>query len=110
MRMKSLRELRIQKCLSQEELGSLIGVDRVQVSRVETGKSLPFKSTKGLFEAALGPVDWLATAKHITIRNPDYFEAEKLIERLVSITAGMGKKERKAIEQLISKYFNNKLK
>lgn len=101
-----MRELRKQKGLSQEELGSLIGVNRVQVSRVETGKSLPFKSTKELFEAVLGPVDWLATARHITIRNPDYFEAEKLIERLVSITAGMGKKERKVIIQLLDKYFN----
>ena len=87
-----------------------MGIDRVQVSRVETGKSLPFKSTKERFEIILGPVDWLATAKHITIRNPDYLEAEKLVERLVSITVAMNRKERKVIEQMISKYFNGKLK
>jgi transcriptional regulator with XRE-family HTH domain len=102
--MRSLRELRIQTGLSQEELGSLIGVDRVQVSRVETGVSFPCKSTKELFEAVLGPVDWLATAKHITIRNPDYLEAEKLVQKIVSITAAMSTKERKSIKELLDKY------
>jgi len=102
--MRSLRELRKQKGLCQEELGRLVGVDRVQVSRVETGQSLPYKSTKELFEAVLGPVDWLATAKHISIRNPDYLEAEKLIQKLVAITTAMNRKDKRAIKQLINKY------
>ncbi len=56
-KMRSLRELRRAKGLRQDELGRLIGMDRVQVSRVETGASLPYKSTKERFEAVLGPVD-----------------------------------------------------
>lgn len=102
--MRSLRESRKQGGLTQEEFAKRVGVHQVHISRLERGNVLPFKYTKAKIEAVLGPVDWLATAKHITIRNPDYLEAEKLIERLVSITAGMGKKERKAIRQLIDKY------
>lgn len=37
---KALREARLSKRLTQEELGKLVGVQKAQISRIENGKNL----------------------------------------------------------------------
>ena len=100
--MRPLHELRSSKGLTQLELAELTGVHRVLISRIETGTCRPNASTKEKLETALGRIDWMPQT--ITIQNPSYLEAEKLVERLVSVTAAMNRKERKATRQLIVKH------
>ena len=100
--MRPLHEIRLSKGITQEELSELTGVHRVLVSRIETGKCRPNAATKLKLESVLGRIDWMPQT--ITIQNPSYLEAEKLVERLVSVTAAMNRKERKTIKQLIGKY------
>lgn len=102
--MRSLNELRVAKGLTQLELAEMTGVHRVMISRIETGTCRPNAATKSKLEAVLGRVDW--TPPTITIQNPNYLEATKLVERLISITAAMSRKEKKSIKQLIIKYLN----
>lgn len=100
--MRSLNELRVAKGLTQLELAEMTGVHRVMISRIETGTCRPNASTKEKLEAVLGRIDF--TPPTITIQNPDYLEATKLVERLISVTAAMSRKEKKAIRQLIGKH------
>ena len=100
--MRSLHELRLSKGLTQLELSEVSGVHRVLISRVETGRARPNAATKSKLEAVLGRIDF--TPPTITVQNPDYLEATKLVERLISITAAMSRKEKKAIRQLLGKH------
>ena len=100
--MRTLRELRQSKNLNQLELAAIAGVHRVLISRIETGRARPNAATKSKLEEVLGRVDW--TPPTITIQNPSYLEATKLVERLISITASMTRKEKKAIRQLLGKH------
>ena len=100
--MRTLRELRQSKNLNQLELAALTGVHRVLISRIETGTCRPNAATKSKLEAVLGRIDF--TPPTITIQNPNYLEATKLVERLISVTAAMSRKEKKAIRQLIGKH------
>lgn len=100
--MRTLRELRQSKKLTQKELSKVSGVHRVLISRIETGRARPNAATKEKLEAVLDRIDF--TPPTITIQNPDYLEATKLVERLISITAAMSRKEKKAIRQLIGKH------
>ena len=48
---EALKQARQSKNLTQEELGSLIGVQRAQISRIESGKNLTFSTIARAFKA-----------------------------------------------------------
>lgn len=47
----AIKQARKAKCLTQEELGKLIGVQKAQISRIENGKNLTFATVIKLFKA-----------------------------------------------------------
>ncbi len=102
--MRPLRKTRLSRKLTQTELGKLTGLHQVLISNIECGRCRPNDATKAKLESTLGRIDWIETAKTITLRNPNYLEAEKLVQKIVSITAAMSTKERKSIKQLLDKY------
>ena len=103
--MNSLRDTRRRLGLTQEDLGKKTGIHREWISVVERGLSKPTQRTKAGIEAVTGPIDWLETASAISTKNPNYYQAERLVERLIAITATMDGSERTAIKKLITKYF-----
>ncbi len=48
---EAIRQARLSKNLTQEELGERMGVQKAQVSRLERGKSISFSSLKRAFRA-----------------------------------------------------------
>ncbi len=48
---EAIKEARISKNLTQEELGLMIGVKKAQVSRIESGKNLTFATIARAFKA-----------------------------------------------------------
>lgn len=46
-----IKQARISKNLTQEELGNLIGVQRAQISRIENGKNLTISTIAKVFKA-----------------------------------------------------------
>ncbi|MBQ8887897.1 MAG: helix-turn-helix transcriptional regulator [Bacteroidaceae bacterium] len=48
---EAIKQARIAKNLTQEQLGERIGVQRAQISRLEKGKSLTFSSLTRIFKA-----------------------------------------------------------
>lgn len=102
--MKTLREIRVEKGWTQEEMGALLGMHRVLISRIENGKELPYKTTKKMIENIIGRVDWIGTAQNLPKRQPDYYEAEALIEKLVMITKKMKREEKQSLKRLINTY------
>lgn len=47
----AIKQARLKKNLTQEELGNLVGVQRAQISRIESGKNLTFSTVIKLFKA-----------------------------------------------------------
>lgn len=47
----AIKRLRLQKNLTQEDLGKLIGVQKAQISRIENGKNLTFATVIKVFKA-----------------------------------------------------------
>lgn len=47
----AIKQARLSKNLTQEELGSLIGVQRAQISRIENGKNLTISTIARIFRA-----------------------------------------------------------
>lgn len=103
--MKSLREARKAKRLNQAMLAALVGVHRESISLIERGLVKPTTSTKHKFEKVLGRIDWVETDSKVQIKDPNYFEAQRLVKVLVSITAIMDGEDLKAIKRLIHKYY-----
>ena len=48
---EAIKQARLSKNMTQEELGSLIGVQRAQISRIESGKNLTFSTIARIFKA-----------------------------------------------------------
>lgn len=48
---EAIREARLQKNMTQEELGELMGVQRAQVSRIEKGRNLTLATISRAFRA-----------------------------------------------------------
>lgn len=48
---EAIRQARESKNLTQEELGKLLGVQRAQISRIESGKNLTFATIARVFRA-----------------------------------------------------------
>lgn len=46
-----IKRARLEKKLTQEDLGKLIGVQKAQISRIENGKNLTFATVIKLFKA-----------------------------------------------------------
>ena len=91
--------------LTQEKLSELTGIAQSALSRLERGKYKANQMTRQKIEEVLGKIDWLETTGRINTKNPNYGEAEMLIHKLVSITATMDGTDKKAVNELIQKYF-----
>lgn len=48
---EAIKQARESKNLTQEELGKLLGVQRAQISRIESGKNLTFATVARVFRA-----------------------------------------------------------
>lgn len=48
---EAIKKVRQSKNLTQEELGSMIGVQKAQISRIENGKNLTFSTIARVFKA-----------------------------------------------------------
>lgn len=48
---EAIKRTRIEKNLTQEALGQLIGVQKAQISRIENGKNLTFATVVKIFKA-----------------------------------------------------------
>ncbi len=48
---EAIRETRLKKNLTQDELGKMIGVKRSQVSKIEKGRNLTFSTVARVFRA-----------------------------------------------------------
>lgn len=103
--MRTLKQARKEKRFNQQVLAALVGIHRESLSLLERGLSKPTPSTKEKFERVLGKIDWIETNSKVQLKSPDYREAERLINQLVSITATMEGEDKKAIKKLITKYF-----
>lgn len=62
-----IREERIRRGITQEELGAKIGVGKAQISKIESGKGLTIKTVTKVLSA----LDLVATIRMTTIRNID---------------------------------------
>ena len=47
----AIKRTRLEKNLTQEDLGKLVGVQKAQISRIENGKNLTFSTVIKLFKA-----------------------------------------------------------
>ncbi len=59
--MKTLKEARIEKHWSQEDLSEVCGITTVTISNLERGVTRPQKRTRKKLESILGPIDWIQT-------------------------------------------------
>lgn len=48
---EAIKRTRLEKNLTQEDLGNLVGVQKAQISRIENGKNLTFATVIRLFKA-----------------------------------------------------------
>jgi DNA-binding XRE family transcriptional regulator len=48
---EAIKKVRISKNLTQEDLGNLIGMQRTQISRIESGKNLTVSTIARVFQA-----------------------------------------------------------
>ncbi len=55
---EAIKEARLSKKLTQEQLGELMGVKRSQVSKIEKGKNLTFFTIARVFSAMKMPVSF----------------------------------------------------
>ncbi len=55
---EAIKETRLSKKLTQDQLGELIGVKRSQVSKIEKGKNLTFSTIARVFSAMRVPVSF----------------------------------------------------
>lgn len=90
--------------MTLERLSSLTGISNGYLSLLERGHYKITKKTRKKLEKVLGKIDWIETQK-IHIRDSGYFEAEKLIQRLVEITLLMEEKDKSQVTELLNKYF-----
>ena len=104
--MKSLVDTRNEKRMTQMQLVALTGINQHQISCIERGLQTPTESTRSRIEKVLGKIDWMETGK-IKLLTPNYFKAERLVNRLVRITLTMKQKDKAEIIKLIHKYFKN---
>lgn len=58
---QTLKVARVQKNLSQKELGSISNISQVTISNIENGVVRPQESTKIKIEKNVGIVDWERT-------------------------------------------------
>lgn len=86
-------------------LEKLSGIHREHISMIERGKVNANEKTRNKIESVLGKVDFIEN-QNVKLKNASYYQAERLVKRLVSITITMNPKDRNAINRLIHKYFN----
>lgn len=102
--MRTLKQARKEKRYNQKVLAALVGIHQESLSLLERGLSKPTQATKEKFEKVLGKIDWIETQQSIIIRDPNYLEAEKLVQKLVEVCAAMARKDKQSIKRLIIKY------
>lgn len=95
--MKSLRQTRLDKGLTQQELTSLIGtrnnttVSLSVLSYIERGINVPDHATRRRIEAVLGRINWLDVPRIPTEarRDTEWDETERDFRGLVRMIAGL---------------------
>jgi transcriptional regulator with XRE-family HTH domain len=104
--MRNMASERKKRRLTQIDLANLTAIKQSQISVIETGKVKPNARTRAAIENVLGPIDWTETTI-LPLRSGTYYEAERLVNKLVSITVALSEKDKASIKKLINKYFNN---
>lgn len=64
---EAIKEARIEKKLTQQQLGELMGVKRAQVSRIEKGRNLTVGTIMRAFKAMNIPTEFSFGEKHIAL-------------------------------------------
>jgi transcriptional regulator with XRE-family HTH domain len=102
--MRNMKDTRRSLNLTQDQLSELAGISQSNLSAIEHGKYKPNKSTREKIEKILGKVDWIET-ENITLKQTNYFKAERLLKRMVELTLTMEDKQRNEFKRLVFKYF-----
>jgi len=105
--MRSLRDVRKKRGLTQRELEKLVDVPYSWLSILENGLATPNLETRHKIEVVLGKIDWIETGSLKINNTTSYVEATALVKKLVALTVLMSEKDKNAIRKLIHKYFNN---
>jgi len=103
--LKSLKTLRQEAGLTQQDLQHLTGLHQVVISNIESGKFSPQSKTKQRIEKILGRVDWLDNAC-ISIEESNFLKAQSLFKRLLEQLYSMPDEERKSFMLMMKKYLN----
>ena len=102
---KQIRQIRKSKNLSQQELAEIIGIDRAQYSRVETGKVKPTLTSLEKIAEAL-QVEIIEFFK--TDSNYDISSYDKSLVEKVKLIEQLDEKEKKSIFNLVDTAVANK--
>lgn len=102
--MKNLREQRRSKRLTLRQLSEKTGIQTSYLSEMEHGLFKPKEFTRNKIEKVLGKIDWTET-EGIQIEGTSYYDAERLVKKLVSISLLLADPEKNDLTQLIHKYF-----
>ena len=82
----------------------MTGIAQGDLSKIERGFNIVTERTKQKIEKAIGHIDWI-TNTNLDLSSANYYEAEKLVKKLIRTTALLDVQEKKAITSLITKYF-----
>lgn len=102
--MRNMKDTRRSLNLTQDQLSELAGIPQSNLSAIEHGKYKPNNSTREKIEKILGKVDWIET-ENITLKQTNYFKAERLLKRMVELTLTMEDQQRDEFKRLVFKYF-----
>ena len=102
--MRNMMDTRRSLNLTQDQLSEMTGIPQSNLSAIEHGKYKPNKSTRERIEKVLGKVDWIETEK-ITLRQTNYFKAERLLKQMVELTLTMDNQQKEDFQKLVVKYF-----
>jgi transcriptional regulator with XRE-family HTH domain len=103
--MKSLRQLRKDSGLTQEDLSVMSGISQDHLSFIERGIYKPTEKTRNKIEQALNTkVDWLETGT-IELHDCNWYQAERQLKRLVELTLNLDLNEKREFTKIVRKYF-----
>ena len=102
--MRNMKDTRRSLNFTQDRLSEMTGIPQQNLSALENGKYKPNLATRNKIEKVLGKVDWIET-ENITLKQTNYFKAERLLKRIVEMTLIMEDQQRDEFTRLVFKYF-----
>ena len=102
--MRNMRDTRRSLSITQDQLADETGIPQSNLSAIENGKYKPNQNTRQRIEQSLGKIDWIENEK-ITLRKDSYFNAERLLKKIVEMTLTMDDQQKDEFKQLLYKYF-----